>query len=161
GQTEGRRLQCDPARLLTAKQAKLQRIRPLLREDMPFVEISISYDFLTPRLKDEFQITPTDNVSALPYYEEIEAMISEYEDGLLLDCGAGRRSVYYSNVVNYEVVDYPSTDVLGVGERLPFKNDSVDAVISVAVLEHVKDPFLCAREMSRVLKPGGQLLCSV
>jgi SAM-dependent methyltransferase len=88
-------------------------------------------------------------------------MIVSLPDGLLLDCGAGRRPTYYSNVVNYEIVDYDSTDVLGVGEYLPFKDDMFDAVISVAVLEHVCDPFRCATEISRVLKPGRRLICGV
>jgi SAM-dependent methyltransferase len=80
---------------------------------------------------------------------------------LVLDCGAGYRPEYFDNVVNFEIVDYPSTDVLGVGEVLPFKDRSFDAVISNAVLEHVKYPWLCASEILRVLKPGGTLFCSV
>jgi SAM-dependent methyltransferase len=58
-------------------------------------------------------------------------------------------------------VAYDTTDVRGVGERLPFKDASFDAVFSLAVLEHVKDPFQCAREIVRVLKPGGELYCCV
>ena len=36
-----------------------------------------------------------------------------------------------------------------------------DAVLSFAVLEHVKDPFACATELCRVLKPGAPLYCQV
>jgi ubiquinone/menaquinone biosynthesis C-methylase UbiE len=50
-----------------------------------------------------------------------------------------------------------STDVLGVAEELPFVDNAFDAVISVAVLEHVRDPFSAAKEITRVLKPGGKL----
>ena len=39
----------------------------------------------------------------------------------------------------------------------PFKDNSFDAVFSYAVLEHVKQPFQAAKEISRVLKPGGLL----
>ena len=94
-----------------------------------------------------------------PYPPEVIALIESCPDGFLLDCGAGNRSTYYSNVVNFEIVDYPSTDVLGVGEELPFKDSSFDGVISIAVLEHVRDPFRCAAEIVRVLKPGGRLIC--
>lgn len=48
-----------------------------------------------------------------------------------------------------------------MGKVLPFKDNSFDAVISIAVLEHVKDPFLCAKEIVRVLKPEGELICCV
>jgi SAM-dependent methyltransferase len=34
-------------------------------------------------------------------------------------------------------------------------------VISIAVLEHVRDPFRCAAELYRVLKPGGDLFVAV
>jgi SAM-dependent methyltransferase len=88
-------------------------------------------------------------------------LIDRHRDGLVLDCGAGKRSVYYPNVVNFEIVAYDTTDVRGVGEVLPFVDASFDAVISIAVLEHVKDPFACAAEIARVLKPGGELICCV
>jgi SAM-dependent methyltransferase len=79
----------------------------------------------------------------------------------VLDCGAGKRPIYFDNVVNFEIAAYETTDVRGVGEVLPFIDDAFDAVLSIAVLEHVKDPFRCAKEISRVLKPGGNLMCCV
>lgn len=46
----------------------------------------------------------------------------------------------------------------GVGEALPFENDSFDAVLSYDVLEHVQDPRKTLAEVCRVLKPGGLFL---
>ena len=86
-------------------------------------------------------------------------MIHMLAEGLILDCGAGLRRVYYDNIVNFEICPYGTTDVRGVGERLPFRSGVFDAVFSLSVLEHVKDPFACAREVARVLKPGGRLYC--
>jgi SAM-dependent methyltransferase len=43
-------------------------------------------------------------------------------------------------------------------ESLPFENNSIDAIICLEVLEHVKNPFKAAEEIKRVLKPGGLLL---
>jgi SAM-dependent methyltransferase len=136
-------------------------VEPLLRLDLPHRRRGPKYDFLTDALRREAGIVDTDAVSEHNYDGYALKLIDECSDGLVLDCGAGRRPVYYSNVVNFEIVDYPSTDVLGVGEELPFKDGSFDAVISVSVLEHVRDPFRCAAEIVRVLKPGGRLLCCV
>ncbi len=115
------------------------------------------FDVLTAELRSSFGVIDTTNVSSNDYDGESLALIAKHANGLILDCGAGSRAVYYDNVVNYEIVKYPSTDVVGVAEVLPFEDNSFDAIFSYAVLEHVKQPFLAAREISRVLKPNGVL----
>lgn len=143
------------------REAKARKILPLLRDDMTPLHEGKIFDFLTNKLRAQFNIIETDNVSSNGYDENIFALVKKHKDGIILDCGAGSRPTCYSNVVNFEIASYPSTDVRGVGEVLPFRDNSFDAVLSIAVLEHVKDPFLCAREIARVLKPGGDLYCCV
>ena len=161
GKKEKRRLRqvfSEKPDLLEAKAKKLERIKPLLRNDLPHEYKDGYYDFLTEDLRSQFNIADTDAVSSNDYNPDVMDLVRLNEHGLVLDCGAGRRSTYFDNVVNFEIVDYETTDVRGVGEVLPFIDESFDAVLSIAVLEHVKDPFLCAREIARVLKPGGQLV---
>ncbi len=45
---------------------------------------------------------------------------------------------------------------LGAGEHLPFPDGVFDMVLSHEVLEHVADDRMAAREMIRVLRPGGR-----
>ena len=116
-----------------------------------------SYNFLPQSLIEYGNIQSTENVSSHNYDGIALKFIEQFRDGLILDNGCGLRNIYYDNVVNFEIVDYPTTDVLGIGEKLPFQSNIFDAVFSLNVLEHVKNPFECANEIIRVLKPGGIL----
>jgi len=149
------RLPVDPS----LKAAKLARVRPLMQQGAVQSETPTLIDCLPHATRVELRLDPTENISSHEYDEHALAIIDRHRDGLVLDCGAGQRHTYYPNVVNYEIVDYDSTDVLGAAERLPFEDDSFDAVLSLNVLEHVKDPFQAAREIMRVMKPGAELMC--
>jgi hypothetical protein len=80
--------------------------------------------------------------------------------GMVLDAGAGLRRRGHPSVVALDIFDYPSTDVRADALDLPFRDASFDAVISSATIEHVRDPFAYARELVRVLRPGGTLYCA-
>lgn len=140
------------------KASKLARVRPLLRGGTLVAERANVLDCLPDETRRELDLVETENVSAHEYDEYALALIDRHRDGLVLDCGAGLRNTYYPNVVNYEIVEYDTTDVLGAAERLPFADESFDAVLSLNVLEHVKDPFQAAREIMRVMKPGAELM---
>jgi SAM-dependent methyltransferase len=120
-------------------------------------------NMLPAELYRRCHLKPTDKVSAHPYPVEVIQLINDVRriGGKVLDCGAGFRSGSDETVVNVEIVDYPSTDVLAVGQSLPFADASFDLVLSLAVLEHVDDPFTCAAELLRVVKPGGKIFCVV
>jgi SAM-dependent methyltransferase len=160
GINEGRKLDLSFLKeFRELKEIKKKKIKPYLRDDLPYVETDQLYDFLSDELRDRFSIIDTSAVSSNGYDKDFMDVINSND--LVLDCGAGSRQFYFENVVNFEIAKYPSTDVLGVGEVLPFKDSTFDAVLSNAVLEHVKNPWLCASEILRVLKRGGELICCV
>jgi SAM-dependent methyltransferase len=82
------------------------------------------------------------------------------EGKVALNLGSGNVS-YGENVLNVDIVAYPNVQIVADQARLPVRDCSVDAVVSVAVLEHVPDPARSVSEMGRVLKPGGHAYCFV
>ena len=54
-----------------------------------------------------------------------------------------------------------ATTVNGDGTRLPFPDDTFDHIICSEVMEHIPDDAAAARELARVLKPGGNLAVTV
>lgn len=144
------------------KKIKLEKLREILRLDVPHVRTSTSYDFLDEETARRAGLVDAKAVSSHNYSPDMVAEIERVpEDGWVLDCGAGYRRTEYENVVLFEIEPYVSTDVRGVCEALPFKDESFDLILSVVVLEHVRNPFLAAREMKRVLKPGGRIWVDV
>ncbi len=60
---------------------------------------------------------------------------------------------------NYQTLDInPSyrPDIVGDIHQLPLKDESVDAIICNAVLQHVSEPHQAVKEMYRVLKKDGK-----
>lgn len=56
---------------------------------------------------------------------------------------------------------FPNVDMVADAHDIPIADNTFDAVFSLAVLEHVADPYRVVHEMIRVLKPGGVLYSEV
>ena len=80
----------------------------------------------------------------------------ESAEGLVLNIGSGN-SPRQDGVVNLDMMDYDNVDIVCDIHHLPFKDNSIDAVMSLAVLEHVREPALVLKEVHRVLKTGGRV----
>lgn len=86
---------------------------------------------------------------------------------IVLDCGAGRGQVSYSlgNKVNKvvgidlndKVLENPFLNEAYICDAIntPFENNVFDAIFSIMVLEHIKNPRAFLKEMYRILKPNG------
>lgn len=118
---------------------------------------------LGERLKMRLQsYAPQKTVSVCDYSPEdfIADITRDYSGCRILVVGAGDMDFRTSQNVDITYSDValgPLTDVISDAHDLPFEDDSFDAVIAVAVLEHVLDPTRVANEITRVLKLGGHV----
>lgn len=128
-----------------------------------FPQKTKSLNLLSPGDYSELCPENPSATSSNAYSDEVLQLIATVQanGGKILDCGAGVRPEPTEFVVNLDIADYPFNDVIAVGHSLPFVDGAFDAVLSIAVLEHVRNPFLCAAELIRVLKPGGTVLAQV
>ena len=94
-----------------------------------------------------------------PYSEDSEEIIHRCKEGVVLDFGAGHPHPdrWHPNVLLHEAVHYNQIDVVSIKPRLPYRDNSFDAIISQAVFKHIPRPWDVARELHRVLKPGGRI----
>lgn len=81
-------------------------------------------------------------------------------EGLVLNIGSGN-SPRQDGVVNVDMMDYENVDIVCDIHDLPFQDKSIDAVMSLAVLEHVREPAVVLKEVHRVLKTGGRVFSVV
>jgi len=137
-----------------------------------------------PRHRLERRAYPEMNVSGFAhndqevgFFVQVAALLRP--EHVVLDFGAGRGEFMETDPSTYRVwlqnlrgrcarvhgcdpdpvvLKNPTLDsaaVIEVGEALPYPDDHFDLIVSRYVFEHIANPEWAARELLRVLKPGG------
>ena len=151
--------------------ADLREILPILRCPRTHARLSLSRDKLISEGGEEYPILwgkpilvkypqeinlnqpPQEKISRnQPSYSVPEVFDSPLRR--ILHLGSGNIPCSDPRVVSLDVTPAPNVDVVAEAEELPFMDNTFDYVESGAVLEHVYDPILAAREVKRILKPS-------
>jgi len=86
---------------------------------------------------------------------------NHYTGGIVYDIGGVPRYSYNKHFADYKTVNFDKKekpDVLARAEKLPFKDNTVDNILCLAMLEHVRDPEAVIKEMHRVMKRKARAL---
>lgn len=112
-----------------------------------------------------------DYLHLAPIARDLGLRLPALADGLgaksVLDLGSGGspyRGLFPSPTGLYVRLDVDPArrpDVAGRAERLPFREGAFDAVIATQILGLVDDPRAVAREIARVLRPGGRAIVTL
>jgi len=86
--------------------------------------------------------------------------------GNVLDIGGGSSPYarYLQNgtqLINLDIERNPATSLIADAHVLPFAASSLDAVICTNVLEHLRAPQTCVREITTALRNGGEFIVIV
>lgn len=77
------------------------------------------------------------------------------DDGVVaINLGSGNSNIS-EKITNVDIFPYEHVNMCCDIENIPLKDDSVDVVMSIAVLEHVENPEKVVGEIHRILKKGG------
>jgi SAM-dependent methyltransferase len=103
----------------------------------------------------------------LRHERELGNLMKSRLHGVVLDVGCAdmtARQLVIQAGADYIGLDYPRTalnlydtrpDVFGDAHCLPMRSESVDGVLLLNVLEHVRDADTVMNEAARILRPGG------
>lgn len=129
-------------------------------------------DALVRRMARLLRRTPLHPQWLLEDKRKLVQWLRESARGCVLDVGCADRWVEgcLSEQCRYIGLDYPATgremygahpDVFADAGRIPFVDASVDTVVALEVVEHLRYPGEALREIARVLRPGGKLLLTI
>jgi SAM-dependent methyltransferase len=141
--------------------------------------VSVEFEVGAPLVRDGFEFKPLElrsqaevdfSGTRVPWHLT-PALLSHFPraraaNGAALDlgCGSGlHRDVCERAGFHWVGLDYAAREapIMGDGHALPFLDGSFEFVLSIAVLEHIQNPFVLAKEVYRVLQPGGLYIGTV
>ena len=97
--------------------------------------------------------TKMPNIIHGPKIGDLRDYLKLNDNNIAINLGGGSNK--FEKIINFDLGDYDSVDMVGHLDKLPFKDDIADLIISNSVLEHVQEFMETLNESKRILKKGG------
>jgi SAM-dependent methyltransferase len=112
---------------------------------------------ILPRLRAWLAVPPEPFLITRRSRDRVNALVAAVgPEGVVLNIGAGYTN-FGRRVINVDLFNSGTTDVIASATACPFREGSADLVILQGLLEHVDDARATIGECCRMLKPGGLL----
>lgn len=97
------------------------------------------------------------------YVDWYTSMLKETEGlpkGKIVEIGSGGGFLkeLNSKIITSDILPFPHCDLTFSGEKMPFSDNELSAILMIDVLHHIPDCRSFFREAQRVLKPGGKIV---
>lgn len=93
--------------------------------------------------------------------EEVAPYLGELK-GVVFNAGAGHRPVRVKQrCITADFDEAAPVDFLCDLHHIPLRDECVDSILTIAVLEHTRYPWVVVQEFARILKPGGVIVFCV
>jgi len=100
-------------------------------------------------------------LAGINFDKEVEPFIGELK-GLVLNAGSGLRPLKIDlAAILTDIDENAPVDFLSDLHYIPLRDECVDSIITIAVLEHTQYPWVVISELARILKPGGTMVFCV
>jgi len=93
------------------------------------------------------------------WYRDLMSRVPDPQTGTIVELGSGPGFIkeMYPRVQTSDVLELPGLDRVIDAAGMPFANQSIDAILMIDVLHHMKNVEQFFTEAGRVLKPGGRI----
>lgn len=86
--------------------------------------------------------------------------LTNIPDGIIVELGSGGGFIkeVIPNVITSDILPLKNVDKVFSATDMPFKNNSLSAILMIDVFHHIKDVYLFLKEAERCLKKNGKII---
>lgn len=92
------------------------------------------------------------------FYSEVERFIPKNGLNIEIGTGHGYSRSFFKNIVLSDIILTPYIDMHIDAQTLPFRDKTLDTIISFGAFHHIKAPHEFLKEAQRVLKSEGRII---